>query len=63
MTFLSSREHLYPNIDELDRWAQKKDGILRQVSSKENWPGGFWDAEPNYAIEEMVRLARGPDGE
>ena len=72
MTFLSSREHLYPDINELDKWAQKEDGILRQVSSKENWPGGFWDAEPNYAIsklllvyaiEEMVKLARGPDGE
>lgn len=72
MVFLSSREHLYPDVDELTQWAQREDGILRQVCSKENWPGGFWDAEPNYAnskllimytIEEIARLARGPDGE
>ncbi|KAL1603463.1 hypothetical protein SLS60_005050 [Paraconiothyrium brasiliense] len=71
LTFLSSREHLYPDIDQLTEWSHRKDGILRQVCSKENWPGGFWDAEPNYAvskllimytIEEMTRLARGPDG-
>lgn len=72
ITFLSSREHLYPDLDELTLWSQREDGILRQVCSKENWPGGFWDAEPNYAvskllkmytIEEIARLARGPDGE
>jgi hypothetical protein len=72
LIFLSSREHLYPDLDELSSWSQRKDGILRQVCSKENWAGGFWDAEPNYAIskllvmytiEEISRLARGPDGE
>jgi len=72
LTFLSSREHLYPDIDELVKWSQQKDGILRQVCSKENWPAGFWDAEPNYAnskllvmytVEEISRLAQGPDGE
>ena len=72
ITFLSSREHLYPDLDELTRWSQQKDGILRQVCSKDNWPSGFWDAEPNYAIskllimytiEEISKLALGPDGE
>lgn len=72
LIFVSSREHLYPDLDQLTRWSQRDDGILRQVSSKENWPGGFWDAEPNYAIsklfitytiEEISKLARGPDGE
>ncbi|KAJ8105588.1 hypothetical protein ONZ43_g7371 [Nemania bipapillata] len=72
LVFLSSREHLYPNLDELTEWSQREGGILRQVCSKENWPGGFWDAEPNYAvsklmimhtIEEISRLARGPDGD
>jgi hypothetical protein len=71
LTFLSSREHLYPDLDQLVKWSQQKDGILRQVCSKDNWPGGFWDAEPNYAnskllimytIEEISRLALGPDG-
>ncbi|KAF1962885.1 NAD(P)-binding protein [Byssothecium circinans] len=72
LTFLSSREHLYPDLDQLVKWSQQKDGILRQVCSKDNWPGGFWDAEPNYAIskllvmytiEEISRLALGPDGD
>ncbi|KAF1974310.1 NAD(P)-binding protein [Bimuria novae-zelandiae CBS 107.79] len=72
MTFLSSREHLYPDLDRLVTWSQRNDGILRQVCSKENWPGGFFDAEPNYAvskllvmytIEEISRLARGPNGD
>lgn len=72
LVFLSSREHLYPDLDQLARWSQRDDGILRQVCSKDNWPGSWWDAEPNYAvskllimytIEEISRLARGPDGE
>ncbi|KAF2737498.1 NAD(P)-binding protein [Polyplosphaeria fusca] len=54
INFLSSREHLYPDIDQLERWSQEKDGILRQVCSKNNWPGGFWDAEPNYAISKLL---------
>jgi hypothetical protein len=72
LVFLSSREHLLPDLDQLARWSQRKDGILRQVCSKDNWPSWWWDAEPNYAIskllvmytiEEISRLARGPDGE
>ncbi|KAK3385759.1 hypothetical protein B0H63DRAFT_473543 [Podospora didyma] len=72
LVFLSSREHLDPDLDELSKWSQKEDGILRQVCSKENWPSHWWDAEPNYAnsklllmytIEEISRLAQGPDGD
>ncbi|KAL1857093.1 hypothetical protein Daus18300_010436 [Diaporthe australafricana] len=72
MVFLSSREHLYPDLDELTKWSQRDGGILRQVCSRDNWPAHWWDAEPNYAnskllvmytIEEMTRLARGPDGD
>ncbi|KAH6843287.1 hypothetical protein B0I37DRAFT_314540 [Chaetomium sp. MPI-CAGE-AT-0009] len=72
MVFLNSREHLDPDLDELVRWSQQKDGILRQVCSKDNWPSHWWDAEPNYAVskllltytlEEITRLARGPDGD
>ncbi|CAI6090749.1 unnamed protein product [Clonostachys chloroleuca] len=72
MIFLSSREHLYPNMDELTKWSQHEHGILRQVCCQENWPGSFWEAEPNYAvsklllmytIEEITRMARGPDGD
>ena len=72
LVFLTSREHLDPDLDELARWSQREDGILRQVCSKDNWPDHWWVAEPNYAvsklllmytIEEISRLARGPDGE
>jgi hypothetical protein len=72
LVFLSSRECFDPDLDELTRWSQQKGGILRQVSSKENWPSHWWDAEPNYAISKMLlvfaikeisRLAQGPDGE
>ncbi|KAF2789134.1 NAD(P)-binding protein [Melanomma pulvis-pyrius CBS 109.77] len=63
--------HLYLDLDQLAKWSQRKDGILRQVCSKDNWPG-WWHAEPNYpiskllimyTIEEISRLARGPDGD
>ena len=72
LVFLSTREHLYPDLDQLTEWSQREDGILREVSSRDNWPGSFWDAEPNYAIskllvmytiEKISKLARGPDGE
>lgn len=72
LVFLSSRECFDPDLDELTKWSHQKDGILRQVSSKDNWPSHWWDAEPNYAIskmllvfaiEEISRLARGADGE
>ncbi|KAI1345319.1 hypothetical protein F5Y01DRAFT_300830 [Xylaria sp. FL0043] len=72
LVFVSSREHLYPDLDELARWSQREGGILRQVCSKDNWPSSWWDAEPNYAIsklmimytiQEISKLALGPDGE
>ncbi|KXX75539.1 Retinol dehydrogenase 14 [Madurella mycetomatis] len=71
IVFLSSREHLDPDFDELVGWSQREEGILRQVCSKDNWPG-LLEVEPNYAIsklllmytlEEISRLARGPDGD
>lgn len=72
LVFLSSREHLDPDLDQLVRWSQAKNGILREVCDRNNWPGRFWDAEPNYAnskllvmytIEEISRLARGLNDE
>ena len=72
LVFLSSREHLYPDLDQLVNWSHRENGILRQVCSKDNWPGSWWDVEPNYAIskllimytsEEISRLAQGPDSE
>ncbi|KAF2258614.1 NAD(P)-binding protein [Lojkania enalia] len=72
IVFVSSRDHLYNDIDPLVRWSQEKDGILRQVSSKDNWDGGFWETQPNYNVSKLLlmymiegvsELARGPDGE
>ncbi|KAH6640324.1 hypothetical protein F5144DRAFT_589822 [Chaetomium tenue] len=72
LVFVSSRECFDPDVDQLTKWSQQEGGILRQVSSKDNWPSHWWDAEPNYAIskmllvfaiEEISRLARGADGD
>jgi hypothetical protein len=72
LVFVSSRDHLYNDIDPLVRWSQEPDGILRQVSCKDNWDGGFWETQPNYNISKLLlmytidgisELARGPDGE
>ncbi|KAM7216373.1 hypothetical protein V8F06_008193 [Rhypophila decipiens] len=37
-------------------WSQGEGGLLRQLSSKDNWVTGFWDAEPNYAISKLLRM-------
>ncbi|KAI1353243.1 hypothetical protein F5Y01DRAFT_277334 [Xylaria sp. FL0043] len=71
LIFVTSRDHLYPDIRQFARWAETKEGILRQVSSKENWLGVL-ETEPNYAnskllvmytIEEISKRALGPGGE
>lgn len=72
MIFVSSRDHLYNDIGPLAKWSQEKDGVLRQVSSKDNWNGAFFETQPNYNISKLLLmymiegisdLARGPDGE
>ncbi|KAI0198160.1 hypothetical protein F4808DRAFT_265218 [Astrocystis sublimbata] len=72
MSFLASRDHLDPDLDQLTTWSQSDDGILRQACSKENWPDHWYEWEPHYPlsklllmynIEEMSRLVRGPDGD
>ena len=71
LVFVTSRDHLYPDITEWAEWA-RQEGILRHLSREENWPP-WWDGtEPNYgnsklllmyAIEEISKQALGPDGE
>jgi hypothetical protein len=41
IVFVSSRDHLYNNIDPLVRWSQETDDILRQVSCKDTGMAGF----------------------
>ncbi|KAH7406999.1 hypothetical protein DE146DRAFT_734387 [Phaeosphaeria sp. MPI-PUGE-AT-0046c] len=72
MIFVSSRDHLYNDIGPLVKWSQEKNGVLRQVSSKDNWDGAFFETQPNYNVSKLLLmymiegisdLARGPDGE
>ncbi|CAI6290692.1 unnamed protein product [Periconia digitata] len=72
MVFVSSRDHLYNDISPLCSCQEKKDHILRQLSSKDNWDGAFFETQPNYnvsklllmyTIEGISDLARAPDGE
>ncbi|KAI1173655.1 hypothetical protein F4777DRAFT_557149 [Nemania sp. FL0916] len=71
LVFVTSRDHLHPDINALAALAKKEGGALKQVCKKENWPGFYEEMEPNYAvsklfvmyaIEEISKLARGPDG-
>ena len=72
LLFVSSRDHLYNDINQLDKWSQSKDGILREICSKDNWQSGFFETQPNYNVSKLLlmymiegisELARGPDGE
>lgn len=71
MVFVSSRDHLYPDIKHWVKWSEQG-GILRHLSSKENYPPLWQTTEPNYAnsklvmmygVEEICKRALGPDGE
>ncbi|KAI1329793.1 hypothetical protein F5Y16DRAFT_365313 [Xylariaceae sp. FL0255] len=71
LDFVTSRDHLYPDIGALAKLSKKEGGILRQISSEENWPG-YAETDPNYAnsklfvmytVAEISKLARGPGGQ
>jgi NAD(P)-dependent dehydrogenase (short-subunit alcohol dehydrogenase family) len=72
IVFVTSRDHLYPDITHWAEWAGQE-GILRHFSSKENWPTGLWaTTQPNYAnskllvmyaIDKISKQALGPNGE
>ncbi|KAF4632902.1 hypothetical protein G7Y89_g5222 [Cudoniella acicularis] len=68
LVFVTSRDHLDPDISKWAEWATR-DGLLQHFSMKENWPAG--EMNPNYAnskllvmyaVNELCRLAMGPDG-
>jgi hypothetical protein len=71
LVFVSSRDHLYPDIKQWAEWAGQG-GILRHLSRKENWPPLWKTTEPNYAnsklvlmygVEEICKRSLGPNGE
>ncbi|KAF2462907.1 NAD(P)-binding protein [Lindgomyces ingoldianus] len=68
LVFVTSRDHIDPDIHDWPRWAAD-DGILRHCSDQKNWPSH--QIEPNYAIskllvtyavEEICNMAMGADG-
>ncbi|KAI0403550.1 hypothetical protein F4802DRAFT_570879 [Xylaria palmicola] len=72
MIFVTSRDHLYPDIVDWAKWAKQDRGILGHVSSSTNWPSWWTTTEPNYAeskllamyaVAEISELARGLHGE
>ncbi|KAI1110621.1 hypothetical protein F5Y14DRAFT_345533 [Nemania sp. NC0429] len=72
MVFVTSRDHLYPDITDWDKWAKQEGGILGHLSSSDNWPAWWETTEPNYAeskllvmyaVAEISELARGSNGE
>ncbi|CAG8974564.1 hypothetical protein HYALB_00004360 [Hymenoscyphus albidus] len=48
LVFVTSRDHLYPNIKNWPTWAEQG-GILSHLNSKENWPDLWKTTLPNYA--------------
>lgn len=71
IVFVTSRDHLYPDITHWKTWSEKE-GLFARLSDEKYWPAAWKIAEPNYAnskllvmyaIEEISKRALGPDGE
>lgn len=71
VVFVTSRDHLYPDITHWPEWAEKE-GLLNHFTSDKDWPTVWEDTQPNYgnskllvmyAIEEISKQALGSDGE
>ncbi|KAI0900940.1 NAD(P)-binding protein [Annulohypoxylon nitens] len=61
-----SGRHLDPNIQEWQKWASET-GLLEHFSKPENWPGASnmyatTKLMAQYAVNELVKMALGPDG-
>lgn len=74
LVFVTSRDHLYPDITRWPDWAAENErGLLGHFSDPQNWPSVWADTQPNYgnsktlvmhAIQEISKLAtRGEGGE
>lgn len=71
LVFVTSRDHLYAQIDKWKEWSEKE-GLLHRFSDETYWPAPWKLEEPNYAnskllvtyaIEEVSKRVLGPDGE
>lgn len=71
IVFVTSRDHLYPDISSWKKWSEDE-GLLNRFSDSKHWPAPWKLQEPNYpeskllltyAIEEICKQALGPDGE
>ncbi|KAF3764374.1 putative short chain dehydrogenase/ reductase [Cryphonectria parasitica EP155] len=69
LVFVTSRDHLDPDITTWAEWPEAHGGILRHLSDAENWPSDY--LQPNYAasklmltyaVEEISKRATGQDG-
>lgn len=67
LVFVTSRDHVDPDISQWTQWAADE-GILRHLSDRKNWPS--LQIEPNYAnskllvtyaVENICKLAMGPE--
>jgi hypothetical protein len=74
LVFVTSRDHLYPDLTHWLEWADEDErGILGHLSDPNNWPSIWETTEPNYgnsktlvmhAIQEISKLATsGENGE
>jgi hypothetical protein len=69
LIFVTSRDHLDPDITAWAEQSTQKGGLLQYFSDGKNWPIG--DLNPNYAnsklmltyaVEQLCERAVGPDG-
>ncbi|OTB05317.1 hypothetical protein M426DRAFT_10644 [Hypoxylon sp. CI-4A] len=68
LAVVGSSRHLEPNIQEWEKWiATESGGVLGHYSKPENWPDpntmyGATKLMAQYAVNELVKMALGPDG-
>lgn len=72
LLFVTSRDHLYANIQNWNKLAESGGGLLRHFSDRKHFPAWWQTTTPNYdvskllvmfAIQKISRLALGPSGE
>ncbi|KAI1210315.1 NAD(P)-binding protein [Annulohypoxylon truncatum] len=66
LAVVGSGRHLEPNIQEWKEWASET-SLLEHFSKPENWPGSSMmyattKLMAQYAVNELVKMALGPDG-
>ncbi|KAI1093428.1 NAD(P)-binding protein [Rostrohypoxylon terebratum] len=66
LAVVGSGRHLEPDIQEWQKWASET-GLLEHFSKPENWPGASkmyatTKLMAQYSVNELVKMALGPDG-